>query len=152
MRVLQAIYCSSLFPFFPFPRPRRSSLSYLERLPSETSLSKVLDSGLILLRILPFLRPIFADAVVDAIGLHVDAKRYLCHAEDGYYAALSSASRASLVLQGGVMDAPAAAQFLRKPHAARAIALRRYDDAAKQVGANTPDFDYFVPRLVAISR
>src|SRR6516162_2991575 len=27
MRVLQVIFCSWLFPFFPFPRPRRPSLS-----------------------------------------------------------------------------------------------------------------------------
>ena len=33
---------------------------------------------------LPFLRGLFPDAVLDAIKLHVDAKRYLCRANDGY--------------------------------------------------------------------
>jgi len=28
---------------------------------------------------LPFLRPLFDDAVLEPIRLHVDAKRYLCH-------------------------------------------------------------------------
>ena len=34
---------------------------------------------------LPFLRGLFPDAVLDAIRLHVDAKRYLCRADAGYY-------------------------------------------------------------------
>jgi predicted HD phosphohydrolase len=50
---------------------------------------------------LPFLRGLFPDAVLDAIKLHVDAKRYLCRADAAYGDALSADSKRSLVLQGG---------------------------------------------------
>ena len=53
---------------------------------------------------LPFLRGLFPDAVLDAIKLHVDAKRYLCRANDGYWAKLSDDSKRSLELQGGVFE------------------------------------------------
>ena len=43
-------------------------------------------------RALPFLRGLFSDAVIDAIKLHVDAKRYLCATRPGYFAALSDDS------------------------------------------------------------
>lgn len=102
-------------------------------------------------RILPFLRGLLPDAVVEPIGLHVDAKRYLCCAEAGYYAALSPASRQSLALQGGPMQPSEAAAFSTRPHAMSAIALRRYDDEAKIVDLATPTFDYFLPRLVALA-
>lgn len=103
-------------------------------------------------KILPFLRPVFPNAVVDAIGLHVDAKRYLCRSEVGYLATLSDASRRSLDLQGGVMSEAEAAHFATLPHASRAIALRRYDDAAKVVGFVTPGFEHFTSRLAALSQ
>ena len=54
---------------------------------------------------LPFLRGLLPDAVLDPIRLHVDAKRYLCHAEPEYWAGLSPASKHSLELQGGRFDA-----------------------------------------------
>jgi phosphonate degradation associated HDIG domain protein len=101
-------------------------------------------------RVLPFLRGAFPDSVVDAIGLHVEAKRYLCHAEAGYAEALSPASRLSLALQGGPMDAAQAIGFLDKPHAWRAIALRRHDDAAKVVGLATPGLDHFLSKVEAL--
>ncbi len=63
---------------------------------------------------LPFLRGLFPDAVLDAIKLHVDAKRYLCRANDGYWAKLSDDSKRSLELQGGVFD-PSAGRRLPAP-------------------------------------
>ena len=98
-------------------------------------------------KVLPFLRPMLPGKVVDAIGLHVDAKRFLCHTEPGYHAALSTASQCSLARQGGSMTALQAEQFLAKPHAIRAITLRRHDDAAKVVGLTTPPLAHFLPRL-----
>src|SRR5690348_1669067 len=53
----------------------------------------------------------FAAAVVEPVRLHVAAKRYLCAADAGYYAALSPGSKRSLALQGGAFDAAAAARF-----------------------------------------
>ena len=50
---------------------------------------------------LPFLRSRFGDAVLEPIKLHVDAKRYLCAVDAGYWDSLSAASKHSLELQGG---------------------------------------------------
>src|ERR1700712_2954077 len=75
---------------------------------------------------LPFLRGLFPDAVLNAIKLHVDAKRYLCHADSGYHARLSDASKRSLALQGGVLDASQAAAFIAQPGASDAVRLRQW--------------------------
>ncbi|QNM98605.1 phosphonate degradation HD-domain oxygenase [Chitinimonas koreensis] len=105
------------------------------------------DDDLHQYRALPFLRGLFGEAVVEPIGLHVAAKRYLCRAEPGYRAALSPASQASLALQGGPMSEDEAAAFLARPHAAAAIALRRCDDAAKVAGLVVADLDAYLPLL-----
>ncbi len=102
-------------------------------------------------KIVPYLRGLMPAEVIDAIRLHVDAKRYLCFTEAPYLAALSDASRLSMTLQGGVMDAAAAATFGSHPHAARAVALRRHDEAAKVVGLVVPPFAHYLPRLIALS-
>jgi phosphonate degradation associated HDIG domain protein len=101
---------------------------------------------------LPFLRPLFGDGVLDAIKLHVDAKRYLCAARPEYYGALSADSKRSLVLQGGVYDAVAAAAFIARPHARRAVELRLWDDAAKVGGRLTPPLAHFIPLMEAARR
>ena len=92
---------------------------------------------------LPFLRPLFCDDVLEPIRLHVDAKRYLCATEPDYHDALSADSKRSLALQGGRYDASAAVAFAAQPGAARAVALRRWDDAAKTAGRATPGFGHF---------
>ncbi|MGW1872943.1 hypothetical protein [Streptomyces sp. NPDC001975] len=48
-----------------------------------------------------------------------------------YHALLSPASIASLKVQGGPMDETETAAFAAHPMAADAVALRRWDDAAK---------------------
>ena len=101
---------------------------------------------------LPFLRPLFDDEVLEPIRLHVDAKRYLCATEPGYYDALSADSKRSLALQGGPYDQAAAAAFAAQPGASRAIALRRWDDAAKIAGVVTPQFEHFTSIMEAALR
>jgi phosphonate degradation associated HDIG domain protein len=101
---------------------------------------------------LPFLRPLFGDDVLEPIRLHVDAKRYLCAAEPEYYDALSADSKRSLVLQGGRYDASAATAFAARPGALRAVALRRWDDAAKTAGKPTPPFAHFATLMEAAVR
>jgi phosphonate degradation associated HDIG domain protein len=98
---------------------------------------------------LPFLRGLFADAVLDAIRLHVDAKRYLCHLDGGYHDRLSADSKRSLVLQGGVFDAAAAEDFLARPGARDAVMLRQWDDLAKQADLTTPPLGHFLGRAAA---
>jgi phosphonate degradation associated HDIG domain protein len=98
---------------------------------------------------LPFLRGLFPGAVLDAIKLHVDAKRYLCQASDGYYARLSEDSKRSLALQGGVFDAAQASAFIAQPAARDAVMLRQWDDLAKQAELATPSLAHFLSRAAA---
>lgn len=86
---------------------------------------------------LPFLRGVFPDAVPEPIRLHVDAKRCLCAIDAHYHACWSADSVRGLALQGGVFCADEAAAFLRRPYAADALCLRRWDDLAK-VAARRP--------------
>src|SRR5258706_9437196 len=67
---------------------------------------------------IPFLRPLFPSAVIEAIRLHVDAKRALCALEPGYHEALSADSKRSLALQGGIFARGEAEAFMAKPFAA----------------------------------
>ncbi|MEO7057809.1 MAG: phosphonate degradation HD-domain oxygenase [Caldimonas sp.] len=95
---------------------------------------------------LPFLRGLLPAAVLDAIKLHVDAKRYLCFADRDYHARLSDDSRRSLVLQGGVFDADSAATFLAQPGARDAVRLRQWDDLAKHADWATPSLAHYLGR------
>ncbi|MCM3208608.1 HD domain-containing protein, partial [Paenibacillus illinoisensis] len=67
--------------------------------------------------VLPFLRPLFSDAVLEPIRLHVDAKRCLCRTDAGYFESLSPDSVRSLALQGGIFSDEEAAAFLQRPFA-----------------------------------
>ena len=95
---------------------------------------------------LPFLRRLFPERVLGAVQGHVDAKRYLCATRPGYLQALSADSQRSLVLQGGVFDAQQAADFIARPGAADAVALRLWDDLAKAPDAQTPPLAHFIGR------
>ncbi len=86
---------------------------------------------------------LFGSAVARPVALHVAAKRYLCRQEPGYRAGLSAASEASLAVQGGTMDPQEAQAFEAEPFARSAVALRRWDEAAKVPGAATPDLAHF---------
>ena len=93
---------------------------------------------------IPFLRPLFRPAVIEAIRLHVDAKRALCALEPEYYGGLSEDSKRSLTLQGGVFSKDALQAFLGKAHARDAIRVRRWDDQAKVPGAVTPPLGHYL--------
>jgi phosphonate degradation associated HDIG domain protein len=90
----------------------------------------------------------FPVSVTEPIRLHVAAKRYLCATEPSYFGQLSEASVYTLSVQGGLMTDAEARQFGREPHAADAIAVRRWDDQAKDPSADVPDFDHY-RRLLA---
>jgi hypothetical protein len=98
---------------------------------------------------MPHLHHLFSEAVLEPIRLHVDAKRYLCAVDTGYWSTLSPASKHSLELQGGVFSAQDADNFMRHPHAGDAVLLRRWDDRAKQRECVTPAFGHFLPCLEA---
>ncbi|KDN82718.1 2-trimethylaminoethylphosphonate dioxygenase [Kitasatospora cheerisanensis] len=92
----------------------------------------------------------FPAAVTEPVRLHVPAKRYLCTAEPGYFAKLSPASVHTLSLQGGPMTPEDAAAFAAGPFAADAIAVRRWDEAAKDPAVSTPPFAEFRPLLLEL--
>ena len=93
----------------------------------------------------------FGAEVSEPVRLHVAAKRYLCAVEADYFGKLSPDSVRSLELQGGPMSAEEIEAFRRNPLHAEAVRLRRYDEAAKDPRAQTPDFDHFLSH-VAICR
>ena len=121
----------------------RSSVTQAETLPTKDDLHQFVA--------LPFLRSLFPDAVLEPIKLHVDAKRYLCAVDAGYWADLSPASKHSLELQGGVFNAKQIGAFEELPYYAEAVRLRRYDDLAKVPGHPTPDLAYFEKLMVQVS-
>ena len=94
----------------------------------------------------------FGPTVSEPVRLHVAAKRYLVTAEPAYAARLSPASAHTLRLQGGPMAAEEAAQFAALPHAADAIALRRFDEAAKDAAVRAPALAMHHDRLARVLR
>lgn len=99
---------------------------------------------------LPLLRRAFPPTVLEPIRLHVAAKRYLCSVEPSYHDDLSVTSQRTLALQGGRFTAAEAAAFRAQPGADEAVLLRRWDDGAKVVGADTLSIDYFAALLASV--
>jgi gamma-butyrobetaine dioxygenase len=92
----------------------------------------------------------FGDTVTEPVRLHVEAKRYLCATEAGYFDLLSPESVRTLGLQGGLMTPGQAAAFGELPYARDAVAVRRWDDEAKDPAVSAPDFAHFAPLLRAL--
>jgi phosphonate degradation associated HDIG domain protein len=111
--------------------------------------------------VLPLLRGLFDDAVLQPIRLHVDAKRYLCargHVTakgtiNGaqYWADLSADSKRSLELQGGIFTDAEAQRFIAQPYAEGAVQVRLWDDLAKVENAETPALDHFLALAESIA-
>ncbi|MFD7447988.1 TauD/TfdA family dioxygenase [Kitasatospora sp. NPDC059827] len=94
----------------------------------------------------------FGPEVTEPVRLHVAAKRYLCAVEPGYRARLSEASEYTLTVQGGPMGTEEAAAFAELPGAVDAVAVRRWDEQAKEPGLRTPDFEHYRPLLASLMR
>ena len=94
----------------------------------------------------------FGEAVTEPIRLHVAAKRYLCATEPGYFGLLSQESVRTLALQGGPMTPEQAAAFEALPFARDAVAVRRWDDEAKDPAVTPPAFAHFGPLLGGLIR
>ena len=93
----------------------------------------------------------FGSAVTEPVRLHVAAKRYLCAVDPGYFGLLSAESVRTLSLQGGPMTAAEVAAFEALPRARAAVAVRRWDDLAKDPAVTPPRFAYFAPLLEAVA-
>ena len=85
----------------------------------------------------------FDEDVTAPIALHVQAKRYLCAVEPGYFGQLSQASRLSLAVQGGVMSEAEVAAFAKEPAFEAALILRRCDDRGKDRSVHTQGIERF---------
>ena len=73
---------------------------------------------------------------------HVPAKRYLTFKYPEYYQRLSQASKETLTIQGGVMQADEAAAFEADPLFDNYIKMREWDDRAKLVNTPVPDLNF----------
>ena len=93
----------------------------------------------------------FPPLVVEAVRLHVAAKRYLCATDASYYGQLSPASRHSLVLQGGPFDGTGIAEFEARPFHREAVQVRLWDDGGKVAGLRVPTFAELRPLLERVS-
>jgi phosphonate degradation associated HDIG domain protein len=98
------------------------------------------------------LLPAFGPAVAEPVRLHVPAKRYLCATDPGYFGRLSPGSVRTLALQGGPFIPAEATQFQALPFAADAIRIRRWDEAAKVPGLETPPLEHYRATLLAALR
>jgi gamma-butyrobetaine dioxygenase len=94
----------------------------------------------------------FGEEVTEPVRLHVAAKRYLCATEPGYLGLLSEESVRTLALQGGPMTAGQAAAFEALPFARDAVAVRRWDDEAKDPAVTPPEFAHFQALLGKLVR
>ncbi len=78
-----------------------------------------------------YLKKFFGQKIVEPIKYHVLAKRYLAR-DKKYFDFLSDASKISLKLQGGVLNAKESKEFENKSYFKRSILLRKFDEAAKR--------------------
>ena len=93
----------------------------------------------------------FGPEVTEPVRLHVKAKRYLCTVEPSYVDLLSPASVHTLGLQGGKMRPDEVVEFEANPYHRDAVAVRRWDDEAKDPNAQTPDYAVFAPILTRLA-
>jgi phosphonate degradation associated HDIG domain protein len=77
---------------------------------------------------------LFGPRVAQPVALHVTAKRWRCTREPAYHDQLSSASRATLIAQGGLLSEEECQRFERHPGFDDAITLRTWDDSGKVEG------------------
>lgn len=91
-----------------------------------------------------FLKDFFIEAVTEPVKLHVQAKRYLCAVESGYYESLSQPSKTSLALQGGIMSEHEIRDFQLNPYYQDAVSLRKWDDLAKVPNLDCPDLSEYI--------
>lgn len=89
----------------------------------------------------------FGPDVVEPVRLHVAAKRFLCATDADYERQLSPPSILSLKLQGGPMSEAEVQAFRENPHCDAAVALRRWDDAAKVPELVTPPLEHYAVYL-----
>ncbi|OHV32665.1 HD domain-containing protein [Pseudofrankia saprophytica] len=94
----------------------------------------------------------FGPEVTEPVRLHVDAKRYLCVVDPGYYDILSPISRRTLAMQGGPFEGDELTAFRAGPYAEDAAAVRRWDDAGKDPSVVIPPLSAYDDLLAGLIR
>lgn len=91
----------------------------------------------------------FSEKVALLIENHVNAKRYLVAKYPEYDARLSDASRKTLEFQGGPMSAEEVSAFEQHPYFSEILALRRWDEEAKETDMELPAPSLYLARCQA---
>ncbi|KAF2102469.1 Phosphonoacetate hydrolase [Rhizodiscina lignyota] len=87
----------------------------------------------------------FSEKVCQLVGSHVMAKRYLTAVDKGYHDGLSQSSKTTLKYQGGTFTPEQVKEAQKDPWLQEKLAVRRWDDQAKEAGAKTPDLKSYEP-------
>jgi 2-amino-1-hydroxyethylphosphonate dioxygenase (glycine-forming) len=90
----------------------------------------------------------FSEKIAKLVQSHVAAKRYLTYRFPEYYDRLSDASKKTLEFQGGRMTQEEALDFEDDDLFEQYVALRKWDDAAKQTGLPLPGLSYYRQLIV----
>jgi 2-amino-1-hydroxyethylphosphonate dioxygenase (glycine-forming) len=85
----------------------------------------------------------FSERIARLVENHVSAKRYLTFKHPEYYEGLSEASKKTLEYQGGKMNPDEAILFEQDNLFEEFIAMRRWDELAKEENIPMPPMDYF---------
>jgi len=85
----------------------------------------------------------FSSRIAKSVEAHVSAKRYLTYKFPDYYDQLSEASKATLEFQGGKMNESEALEFEQNDDYLLFVAIRKWDDLAKNPELPTPSLDKY---------
>jgi predicted HD phosphohydrolase len=89
-----------------------------------------------------YLKNFFEKEIVEPIKYHVLAKRYLAR-DKKYYVFLSEASKASLKLQGGILNDKESKEFEKKKYFKNSILVRKFDEVAKKINFKIKSIDEY---------
>jgi 2-amino-1-hydroxyethylphosphonate dioxygenase (glycine-forming) len=90
----------------------------------------------------------FSERIARLVENHVSAKRYLTFKHPAYYEGLSEASKKTLEFQGGKMNPDEAILFEQDELFAEFIAMRRWDELAKEENLPLQPMDYFKDLMI----
>ncbi|MFM9945993.1 MAG: phosphonate degradation HD-domain oxygenase [Bacteroidia bacterium] len=90
----------------------------------------------------------FSEKIAKLVESHVQAKRYLTYTFPNYYNQLSEASKKTLEFQGGVMTEEEALNFESDELSELYVALRLWDEKAKEPDKPMPDLDHYKNMMI----
>ncbi|KAL2831854.1 hypothetical protein BJY01DRAFT_260395 [Aspergillus pseudoustus] len=90
----------------------------------------------------------FSERVCQLVGAHVAAKRFLTATEPAYYEGLSETSKRTLGYQGGIFTAEQVREARQDPWLESKLAVRRWDDQAKDPHREVPGLDAYTEMAV----